>query len=986
MIPSAFVSVDHFSRTPSGKVDRLSLPKPDRSRPDIGQEYIAPDTGQEKAIAEIWRQVLKIDSIGIHDSFFDLGGDSIKALNAVLKLASDKGIELPIVKLFQYQTIHRIAGYLENREDDLPAFAKVYERALHLKQKQGAGEAGKDGIAIVGMAGRFPGAETIDDLWANLCAGKESITFFDAAELDPSVRHIAFSDDSYIRARGIISDADKFDAGFFNITRLEAQMMDPQQRAFLETAWASFEDAGYDPSSFDGLIGVYAGMSNNTYYPENILKRPDLIDRYGKFQTMLVNEKDYLATRTAYKLNLTGPCVNVYTACSTSLVAICHAVTALKNYQCDMALAGGVTITAPIKSGYFHQQGGMYSADGHTRPFDAKGSGTVFSDGCGAVVLKRLSDAIEHGDSIYAVIRGVALNNDGADKASYAAPSVDGQASVIAMAQADAGIEPGTISYVEAHGTATPVGDPIEMEALVKAFNVGTQDKRFCAVGSIKGNFGHLNAAAGVAGLIKTALSLKYKKIPPLVNFEEPNPEIDLENSPFYINKTLMEWRSNGVNRRACVSSFGVGGTNAHVILEEAPVADTRDIGEVPDAPQLFLLSAKSAESLDRMTEKLNRYLTGEKIPELGRIAYTLQNGRSHLPYRRFVTGKTGKECAESLVSEKTVRSHSSHLKNESPDVVFMFPGQGAQYEKMGLELYRSEPVYREYFEVCAKLFEEYLGVDIAQVVFGASEKGPETDNINHTIVAQPALFSMEYAMAKLLNHWGIRPSAMIGHSVGEFVAACLSGVFTIEEACLLIAHRARLLQDTPFGSMLSVKLTEQDLAPYLSADVSLAAVNSPKNCVVSGRTEEIEKLLDELSAKRIPAKILYTSHAFHSHLIEPAVAPFKKQISKISLKPPEIPVISTVTGYQLTDEEAQDENYWAAHMRNTVRFSDGVRTLLDRENAVFIEVGPGSALTVLTNQQQKASHNRTVVPAIGGAAESENEKSRLLTRLPTVR
>ncbi|MEO5573839.1 MAG: type I polyketide synthase, partial [Gammaproteobacteria bacterium] len=633
-----------------------------------------------------------------------------------------------------------------------------------------------EGIAIIGMTGRFPGAQDIQEFWKNLTAGVESISFFNDDEIKASGIDLAsLQDGNYVKARGILKDIELFDAAFFGINPKDAEILDPQQRIFLECAWEALENAGYDPESYQGSIGVYAGMTNNSYYLANIHTRPELIELVGAAQVMMGNEKDYLATRVSYKLNLKGPSVNVYTACSTSLVAVCQAVQGLLSYQCDMALTGGISVTIPQNRGYLYRDEWIGSPDGHTRTFDAKGHGTVFSNGVGIVVLKRLADALADGDSIYAVIKGAALNNDGSAKVSYTAPSVDGQAEAIVMAHAMAGVSAETISYVEAHGTATVLGDPIEFAALTQAFRATTEDKGFCAIGSVKTNIGHLDAAAGMAGLIKTAMALKYRMLPPSLHFEKPNPEIDLVNSPFYVNTKLASWDTDKMPRRAGVSSFGVGGTNAHVVLEEGPLTEPSG----PSRPwQLLLLSAKTDSALDAATANLAAHLRKNPQLPLADVAYTLQVGRRAFGRRRMLVCQDSNDAMSALVSADAKRLITASPSHTNPSVVFMFPGQGAQHINMALELYRFEPIFREQVDLCVEFLKPLLDLDLRTVLY--PDEGTVEDaqlQLTHTFITQPALFTIEYALAKLWMAWGVQPKAMIGHSIGEYVAACLAGV-----------------------------------------------------------------------------------------------------------------------------------------------------------------------------------------------------------------
>ncbi len=696
-------------------------------------------------------------------------------------------------------------------------------------------ESRQEGIAIIGMAGRFPGADSVEEFWENLTAGRESITFFADEELAASGLDVAALKraGSYVPARGVLKDADCFDAAFFGIHQKEAEVMDPQQRVFLEGCWEALERAGYAPGQIDHSVGVYAGATFNTYYLHALHHRRDLVELAGQQQVMLGNEKDYIATRVAYKLNLKGPAVSLNTACSSSLVAVCQACQALLTYQCDMALAGGISVTVPQKRGYYYQEGNINSPDGHTRTFDEKAEGTVFSSGMGIVVLKRLEEALEDGDQIYAVIKGAALNNDGSQRVSFVAPGVDGQADVIALAHALAGINPETITYVEAHGTATPMGDPIELAALTKAFRARTQRKQFCAIGSVKSNIGHLDAASGVAGLIKTALALRHGLLPASLHFKKPNPRLELENSPFIVCETTQPWNSRDVPRRAGVSSFGLGGTNAHVVLEEAPEIPPSG----PSRPwQLLLLSAKTPLALEAATRNLTAWFKERPRMSLADAAFTLQVGRSEFSHRRFAVSRDPQDAAKVLEAQDPKRVFAGERRTQEPPVVFMFPGQGVQYASMGAELYRTEPVFRAVVDQCSELLEPVLGLDLRHSLYPA--KGQESvsqELLAQTRVTQPALFVTEYALARLWMSWGVRPAAMIGHSVGEYVAACLAGVLHLEQAVLLVAQRAHLVQGLPRGAMLAVRLCEKEVAALLDGQLSIAAVNSPSLCVVSG-------------------------------------------------------------------------------------------------------------------------------------------------------
>ncbi|MFN8352142.1 MAG: amino acid adenylation domain-containing protein [Flavobacteriales bacterium] len=970
MQPSAFVAVKELPRTPSGKIDRKALPAPDVKRPDLDVAFAAPTTSVQKTLTNVWADLLGIDRVGIDDNFFDLGGNSLLSIQCVAQLEGH-GLKLPIVKLYQHPTVRACAAFLEG---DASAIAPS---EMAKARKAAAGGSRKGDVAIIGMSGRFPGAENVEQLWKNLLAKKNSISTWTVDELDPSIPAELRNDPDYVKARGVITDADKFDHGFFGVNPKVAALMDPQQRVFLETAWAALEDAAYDPAQFAGLIGVYAGMGNNTYFTRNVIGHPELIEQVGDFAVMTANEKDYIATRLAFEFDLRGPALSIHTACSTSLVAIAQAFKALRDGECDMALAGGIALTVPFNSGIVYNEGGMYSPDGHTRTFDANGKGTSFSDGCGIIVLKRLDDAVRDKDHIYAVIKGAALNNDGSDKASFTAPSVRGQAEVIAMAQADAGVTPGEVTYVETHGTATPLGDPIEVEALTLAFG-GKTNGHHCVIGSIKSNIGHLTPAAGAAGVIKTALALQQEVIPANVGFETPNPAIDFANSPFRVLTESEAWpRVPGKPRIAGVSSFGVGGTNAHVILAEPPVAKASSASR---SRQLFLLSAKSKTSLDAMTDNLRTWLEAHPEAPLADAAYTLQVGRRHFKHRRLIVGGSHGEVIEAIANKDTNLIGTRELHEAAPGVVFMFPGQGSQYVNMGRDLCESEPVFKQHFDRCCELFSKEFGTDLKAIIFPkAGEEEKAAEQLKQTIYTQASLFTMHYSLAKLWMHWGITPDAMMGHSIGEFAAACLAGVFSLEDAVKLVANRGRMMQELPGGSMLSVRAAEEDVLKKLPAGCSIAANNGPQLCVASGPHEAIAKLQTELEKDGITCKLLVTSHAFHSPMMDAIVEPYRKVVEGVKLSAPRIPVVSTVTAEWLKDDEATSPRYWSDHLRATVRFAQAVKFAWSDADRVMLEVGPRTTATTLARQQSTDNKKQAAVSSLGDSAGNGNELTQLL-------
>jgi acyl transferase domain-containing protein/glutamate-1-semialdehyde aminotransferase len=837
----------------------------------------------------------------------------------------------------------------------------------------------EEGIAIVGMAGRFPGARNVAQFWRNLLEARETISHFRADELEAAAADdmAARSNPSYVRARGILDGIELFDAGFFGINPKEAEILDPQQRVFLETAWEALEDAGYDPQKFGGPIGVFAGSSNNYYYLQNLLNRPDVTDIVGWLSTMMGNEKDYLTTRVAYKLDLKGPALNIQTACSTSLVAVCSAVQSLLSYQCDMALAGGVSVTLPQRRGYLWQEGVITSPDGHCRAFDRDAQGTVFSNGVGIVVLRRLRDAMADGDTVYAVIKGAALNNDGSSKVSFTAPSVDGHAELISMAHALGGIDPETISYIEAHGTGTPLGDPIEIAGLTQAFRAGgAREKGYCAIGSLKTNIGHLDAAAGVAGLIKTTLALHHKVLPASLHFKSPNPKLGLEDSPFYVNARLQEWNSGATPRRAGVSSFGVGGTNAHVVLEEAPAANPGGSGR---DRQLLVLSARSPEGLDQAAARLRDHFASDESVNLADAAYTLQIGRRAFSHRRALVCRDRREALELLAQPDPKRVFSDCADRQPKGVAFMFPGQGAQYVNMGRTLYRTEARFRTEIDECSEVLQSHLGTDLRTILYPADADGAAAqERITQTAVTQPALFVIEYALARLWMSWGVEPAAMIGHSVGEYVAACLGGTFTLNDALRLLARRARMMQELPSGSMLAVRASAEEIEADLDPRTAIAALNAPNLTVVSGDHAAIAQLEVRLTARQLACRRLPTSHAFHSAMMEPIVEDFTGFVRTIERSVPTRRWISSLTGEPITDVEATDPSYWAQQLRQPVRFMAGVGKLME-PNLALLEVGPGQALASLARQHRERKAEQLVVTSLHPGQEFEADLDYLL-------
>jgi acyl transferase domain-containing protein/acyl carrier protein len=860
-----------------------------------------------------------------------------------------------------------------------------------------------EGIAVIGLACRFPGAPSADEFWRNLRDGVESITFFTDDELraagaDPSTPR-------FVGAKGVLDQADCFDAGFFGVSPREAALMDPQQRIFLETAWTALEDAGYDSRNYPGSIGVFAGSILSIYLVRNLWPNADIVRAAGTFQTAVGNDPTFLATSTSYHLDLRGPSMSVGTACSTSLVAVHLACQSLLSYECDMTLAGGVSVHLPLVTGYRYEDGGILSPDGHCRPFDAAAQGTVSSDGAGVVVLKRLSDAVADGDVIHAVIRGSALNNDGRRKVSYTAPGGPGEAQVIAEALAMAGVAPESVSMIEAHGAGTLLGDPIEVGALLEAFGDCGGKRAFCALGSVKSNIGHVDAAAGVAGLIKTVLALEHRQIPPTLHFQRPNPQIDFDRSPFYVNRDLQPWMSDGP-LRAGVSSFGIGGTNVHVVLEEAPApAASADDSRPFD---LVTLSARTPAALEAATDRLADYIDRNPECSLADVAWTLRDGRRPLAHRRTVVCRDRDDALGALRSRDPQRVVTGVApSSKRPSVAFLFPGLGDHYAGMGWELYCTESRFRETVDRCAEGLKPHLESDVRDFLYaGRDWRHPVLEHTATTsdapkvdframagrkaadkpddlpAAAQPAIFVIELAMAELLRSWGTEPEAMIGHSIGEFVAAHLSGVLSLPDALELVAARARLIQTRVGpGAMLAVPLTEEELQPLLPTGVSLGAVNAARLCIASGEAAAISELSAALAARGVESQRLRSTHAYHSQMMETLVEPLAALLRRVELHTPKIPYVSCITGTWITPHQATDVNYWAHHLCRTVRFQQGLSLLLDEPHRILLEVGPGQGLTshAIAERTRVPGRENPVIPTMRWSYGRQPELSVLL-------
>ncbi|MPZ79311.1 MAG: SDR family oxidoreductase [Actinophytocola sp.] len=820
---------------------------------------------------------------------------------------------------------------------------------------------GTEPIAIVGLAARVPGASDVHQFWRNLVDGVESLTHFTREEqLARGVVESEVDDPGWVHAAPMVDGFDQFDAGLFGMTDREAALMSPQHRLFLESCFIALQDAGYDSARYPGAIGVYAGAGGNGYFWENIKRNAAASGSpHNAVSLATGNQPNYLATTPSYKLDLRGPSLTVATACSTSLVALHLACEALRNGECDMALAGGVNIEHPQGVGYLGMEG-FTSPDGHCRPFDAGANGTVWGSGVGAVLVKRLSDAIADGDHVRAVVLGNAINNDGANKVGFTAPSVDGQVEAVAQAVGMAGIDPRTITYVEAHGTGTAVGDPIEVAALSTVYTENTDAREWCGIGSVKSNIGHLSQSAGIISVIKAVLAIEHRMIPPTINFERPNPAIDFADTPFYVTTTLTKWDTDGTPRTAGVSSFGIGGTNAHVVLQEAPeaVRPRREVAE----PQLLQVSARSEAALDTAVTQLADHLGGGTGADeyLADVAHTLRVGRAEYAHRASVAATDLPDAVAALRSVR--RRRHGVAGTPATRVAFLFSGQGSQYAGMGAGLYATRPVFAAAVDECAALLAPELGGDIRDLILG---RDPEAEaRLRETRFTQPALFVVEYALATLWQSMGVRPGAMIGHSIGEYVAATVAEVFTLADALRVVAARGRLMQSVPSGAMLAVQLDES--AVDLPDGLTVATVNGPGTCVVAGPAEAVAAYAERLKAQGAKAKELRTSHAFHSPMMDPVLGEFTELMRGIRLAAPTSRFLSNVSGDWVTDAQATDPEYWAAHIRRPVRFGGCVATLLaGAERWAFLECGPGKQLVSLARMQvaRAAPEQRAVVP-----------------------
>lgn len=969
MIPARFMNVQGLPRTPSGKVDRKALPDPTGKRPILANDYLEPETPVQQIVANLWSDMLDIAPVGISDNFFDIGGNSLLGLRFVASLKRETEIDLPVTTLFDHPTIAGLSEKIDNnpriqmRGTDSKANNENHETDDHEHTRENRKY---QPIAVVGMAVKLPDAESLDEYWANLLAGRESIRFFKPSDVTEE-RPGCIDDEERVFAKALVSEPGRFDAEFFGISPREAEVIDPQQRVFLELSWSALENAGYAPRSSDERVGVFAGTANNSYLPNNLARRPDVLERASAFSVMTGNEKDYVASRVSHKLGLTGPAISVHTACSTSLVAVHQAVQALRVGECEMALAGGATISAPQREGYVYREGEMLSADGHCRPFDSQASGTVFSDGAGAVVLKPLSAARKQGDHIYAVIEGSAVNNDGGQKASFSAPNVEGQKKVILQAQREAGICAGDLQYVEAHGTGTPVGDPIEVRALNEAFRLNGGSLA-CLIGSVKSNFGHLTASAGIVGLIKAALMVERGRVPPTLHFRQGNPTADWGATPFRVNSVSEDWPEVR-RRRAAVSSFGVGGTNAHVILAEPPLAAS---SESSRPRQILVLSHRSKQGLKVQEANLSKALKDRQL-NLADVAFTLNSGRERFSQISTVVADSRETALEALQQRQSPAYRCWTASDRRHEAAFLFPGQGVQHCGMAQSLYETEPVFQDCVDRSAEILKPLLGEDIRPLLYPEIfRRQCGSKKLTRTLYAQLSLFTVEYALAELWLHWGVQPAALFGHSVGEWVAACVAGTVTHADALRAVYHRGRLLQAQPAGNMLAVQSSREEVLEMLSDDLDVAAVNGQTNTVVAGSREAIAEFSEQCGDK-LPTRLLATSHAFHSRMMEGALEEFRREISGVDFKPPRIPFISCVSGDWISDGEATSPDYWVRQIRCTVQCASAMERLTEQDSLLALELGPGETITSLFRQTTSLrKSNAGAVPTLGKQGDGD--------------
>ncbi|MDR3442063.1 MAG: amino acid adenylation domain-containing protein [Legionella sp.] len=937
MLPAKYVKVDELPLTLTGKVDKSKLESMPQTDLSFHKNTTASSSVEEK-IKKIWQHLLNRSSIDTNRNMFELGANSLLIAEACEQINKELQTELHVSDLLTHPTIYRLSSYIKGRIE-APETTKVKKVA------------DSNDVAIVGMACRLPGANSVQEYWTNLCEGKECLKRFDEEQLSNSPMKNKFGDAHFVPVRGVLDNISQFDANFFGFIPGDAQIADPQQRLLLECAWEALEHASIAPKkAANKTISVFAGMSDSTYLHANLQKNRWFMKEHNLLQQHIATSSSMLSTQISYRFNLKGRSLNVNTACSTGLVAVEQACQDLILGHSDVSLAGATSIVTPQEGGYMHQNGGVVSPDGSCRPLAESSNGTVFSNGVGVVVLKRLADAIADGDKIYAVIHGRGVNNDGSDKLGFSAPSTKGQMACIREAMSQAKVKAGDMGYLEAHATAISLGDVIEINALTSVYREETAKKQYCYLGSVKGNIGHTEVTSGIAGLIKTVLCLHHQKIPPMCHWSKPNPALFLNKSPFKVNGELKEWTIKSGKRYAGVSSFGVGGTNIHLVLGEYLQPEVTPV--TVDKEQLMILSAKTEKSLEQNTHNMLQYVSAQKPAiSLADVAYTLQTGREDFEWRRFAVGKTVAELKHDL-TQKPMSLCNENLQHK---VAFMFPGQGMQYHLMAMDLMEKAPLFRALVEKGVNQAANYLHCDLLSIICN-----PEDERINQTQFAQPILFIIEYALAQLLMSYGIKPEVFIGHSLGEYVAACLADVFSFEDAIVMVCGRGLLMASAEPGAMLAIECSEEEFLGYQkNIPVELALQNAPNHCVASGTAKDIDALEQLLLSVGKSCQRLKVSHAFHSRLMATIEKPFKELMGHIALSAPLIPIVSNVTGTWMSAEEACSPDYWYRHLRHTVKLNDGFNTLLTHTNFFFVEVGPGYSLSAFLKATMRA-HNQT--------------------------
>ncbi|WP_323868803.1 SDR family NAD(P)-dependent oxidoreductase [Xenorhabdus szentirmaii] len=935
------------------------------------------EAGLQTALLEMLKAHFAKDAITLKDNFFDAGASSLDIAHLHDKVNTEYGLSLKISDYYRYSNCEKLAQHICSLGN-----SQTLQKSKRTLQNTSSISVSNDNtrhnypqhaVAVVGMSGRFPGSENIQEYWQNLLEGHEGISFFSDEELlEAGVPAAVLQLDNYIKAKGVLSSSFDFDPEAFAYTARESQYMDPQFRLLHEATWQVLDDSGYGNQKYRPITGLFASCGSNHEWLERLKK--EVTDSTEQFGVALLNDREFLTTRIAYKLNLTGPAVTVQSACSSSALAITLACQSLYTHQCDLALAGGVSITTPVKSGYMYARGMVNSSDGHCRPFTQEASGTIFSDGLGMVALKRLEDALRDNDNIYGVIAGFGVNNDGHDKTGYTAPNANGQASCIRQSLNMAGVKPDDIEFLEAHGTATLVGDEIEIEGIKEA--LGVSDKN-CVLGSVKSNIGHTNTAAGVASFIKTILALKYETLPMSCHVTETIPD-SLSDTRFTLIDKSMRWKSDNEIRTAGVSSFGIGGTNVHLTVKSIEQPVKRD----NERSELVILSSKSQQGLAKIASKLHDYIQhADQVPNLTDLAYTLQLGRGEFDVRSSTVVDSIEALSSTLSRLASGKPEGREISGNAPGLVFMFPGQGAQYVEMAKGLYHELDTFKNIVDTCHQLLREQFDIDLLSLLYSDGEDAEERSiELQNTRITQPVIFVVSYALAKCLESFGIRANAMIGHSVGEYVAATLAEVMTLEEALKLVASRGLIMQECEPGAMLSVASSREKIEPFLTDSVTLATINSPNSCVIAGPFAEVKAVQERLSQENFRSRLLKTSHAFHTAMMLPGVDKFRAELDKVDFKAPKAAFLSNVTGQWIQPEEACSADYWIKHLCQAVEFQQGIETCLQKpELNVFLEVGPGRTLSTFVKQIADSNANISVFNLLRHPLEEESDRACLL-------